>query len=137
MLRPRERVRLDRLRAQLRDLAETLASGRRLSKAQLKRFNAVIARSPVRAELVLMPSGEYMVDFTPVGGDWLDRAERELAGSFSSKLRRGGPSRIKLSADPTCGNVFYDETKNGARIWCDSRTCGNRARVRRFRARTG
>jgi predicted RNA-binding Zn ribbon-like protein len=29
--------------------------------------------------------------------------------------------------------VFYDNTKNGRRRWCDMATCGNRAKAARHR----
>ena len=135
-LHPRERSRLDVLRSLLRELAETVSSDGLLSESQLEAVNAVIGRSAVRAQLELTGEGRYLVDFTPVGGDWIDRAERELAGSFSSMLRRSHPNRIRVCAGPGCGNVFYDETRSRTRRWCDSRTCGNRARVRRHRIRS-
>jgi len=94
----------------------------------------VIGRRAVRARLVVTPGGEYLVDFTPVGGTWIEQQERELAGILSSLLRRSTPPRIKVC--PGCGQVFYDETRSRTRRWCDSSTCGNRARVRRYRSRS-
>jgi predicted RNA-binding Zn ribbon-like protein len=135
-LRRDERVRLDALRSVLRQLADTVSAGRPLSTRQLAAFNAIVGRAPVRARLELGPDGGYVVDFTPVAGDWLDRAERELAGSFSSMLRRQHPPRIKVCDGPDCDAVFYDESRSRTRRWCDSRRCGNRARVRRFRQRS-
>jgi len=99
-------------------------------------MNEVIGRAAVQARLELTPDGRYLVDFTPVSGAWIDRAERELAGSFSSMLRRSHPTRIRVCAAEGCGNVFYDETRSRTRKWCDSATCGNRQRVRRYRRRT-
>jgi predicted RNA-binding Zn ribbon-like protein len=34
-----------------------------------------------------------------------------------------------------CGWLFVDLSKNHSRRWCDMRDCGNRAKVRRFRAK--
>ena len=135
-LRQHERTRLEELRRLLRELAATVSGGALLSPAQLAAINAVIGRSPVRSQLELDAEGRYLVDFRPVGGDWIDRAERELAGSFSSLLRRSYPTRLRVCADETCGSVFYDESRSRTRRWCDSGTCGNRARVRRHRARS-
>ena len=88
----------------------------------------------MRSQLEITPEGSYLVDFTPVGGDWIDRVERELAGAFTSMLRRSHPPRLKLCGADGCGVFFYDDTRNRARRWCDSKTCGNRVRVRRYRA---
>ena len=129
----REAGRLARLRALLRELAETVSAGDVLSAQQLVRLNEVIGKRPVRAQLEVAPGG-YLVDFAPVGGTRLDQEERELAGAFVSMLRRSHPPRVKVC--PGCGRVFYDETRSRTRRWCDSGGCGNRDRVRRYRRKT-
>jgi len=131
-----EAGRLAALRRLLRELAGTVAAGAILSEEQLRAFNRIIGRAPVRAQLEVAEEGGYLVDFAPVSGDWIDRAERELAGSLSSMLRRVHPPRLKLCEAEGCGRLFYDESRSRTRRWCDSRTCGNRARVRRHRARS-
>jgi predicted RNA-binding Zn ribbon-like protein len=128
---PAEARRLDELRELLLELAGSAGS---LSGDQLERLNEVIGRRPVQARLERTESG-YLVAFTPVGGDWIDQIERDLSGAFVSMLRRSHPPRIKVCEG--CGAVFYDESKNRTRRWCDSSTCGNRARVRRYRERLG
>ena len=40
--------------------------------------------------------------------------------------------RIKKCADPTCGWLFLDISRNRSRRWCDMRDCGNRAKASRF-----
>jgi predicted RNA-binding Zn ribbon-like protein len=117
-------------------LAESVSAGRVLSPDQLRRLNAVIGRRPVRAQLEATEGGGYLVDFSPVGGSWIERTERELAGIFSSLLRRSSPPRVKVCAGAGCGRVFYDESRSRTGRWCDSATCGNRARVRRYRRNT-
>ena len=44
-------------------------------------------------------------------------------------------TRLKACPGPTCGVAFYDESKNGSRVWHDVRTCGNRHNLRASRAR--
>ena len=46
-----------------------------------------------------------------------------------------GPQRAHLHAcgDDTCSGIFLDTT--GRRRWCSDQRCGNRARVRAYRAR--
>ena len=130
-----ERRRLDELRALLSRLTDTVAAGRQLSPSELRELNAVTGRLPVRARLEAEPDGGYVVDFEPVGGGRVDRAERELAGSFASLLRRSRPPRLKRCADESCRRAFVDDTRSRTRLWCDSGMCGNRARVRRHRKR--
>ena len=129
-----EQKALQELAALLRGLAETVASGRELSEGQLAAFNAVVGRTPVVARLERGGDGRYVLDLTPVAESERDRLVRELAGSFGSILRRA-PDRLKLCGNPECRRAFFDRTRSRTRRWCASATCGNRARVRRHRAR--
>jgi predicted RNA-binding Zn ribbon-like protein len=130
-----ERRRLDELRVLLARLTDTVAAEAPLSPGELAELNEVTGRLPVRAQLKAEPAGGYVVDFAPVGGAWIDRVERELSGAFASILRRSQPPRLKRCAAEGCGRAFYDQTRSRTRRWCDSRTCGNRSRVRRHRSR--
>ncbi|GIU98489.1 MAG: hypothetical protein KatS3mg014_0105 [Actinomycetota bacterium] len=47
----------------------------------------------------------------------------------------GSFAHLKLCADPTCGAVFYDRSKNRSGRWCRMEVCGNRAKVRAWRER--
>jgi predicted RNA-binding Zn ribbon-like protein len=38
----------------------------------------------------------------------------------------------RICADPDCGRLFLDRSRNHSRKWCSSSTCGNRERVRAF-----
>jgi len=39
-----------------------------------------------------------------------------------------------MCADDSCAWLFLDATRSGTRRWCDMKGCGNRNKVRRFRA---
>ena len=41
----------------------------------------------------------------------------------------------RACAAPGCSRVFVDESRNRSRVYCDSRTCGNRMHVAAYRAR--
>lgn len=41
----------------------------------------------------------------------------------------------KLKQCPGCSCVFYDTSRNGMRVWCSMETCGNRAKVSRWRGK--
>lgn len=46
------------------------------------------------------------------------------------------PGRLKeCPAQPGCGWLFYDSSKNRSRRWCDMQDCGNTAKARRHYAR--
>lgn len=40
--------------------------------------------------------------------------------------------KVKACADPACGWLFYDISRNQSRRWCDMNDCGNRAKAGRF-----
>jgi predicted RNA-binding Zn ribbon-like protein len=126
---------LTALAALLRRLAETVVAGRELTEDQLAELNAVIGRTPVVARIEPGGEGRYVLDLTPVAESWEDRAVRELAGSFGSILRRA-PERLRLCENPDCRRAFFDRTRSRTRRWCDSASCGNQARVRRYRERS-
>ena len=130
-----DRAALRELRALLRRLARAVVEHGTLPDAELAELNAVIRATPVRAELVTQRDGGYLLSLTPLADTWRELAVRELAGAFASMLRQSFPPRLKLCDN--CGTAFWDGTRSRTRRWCDSRTCGNRVRVRRHRGQSG
>ena len=59
---------------------------------------------------------------------------RILATAFVSELD-GTWSRFKMCSSPVCRSVFWDRSKNRSGRWCTMKDCGNRAKVRAYRAR--
>jgi predicted RNA-binding Zn ribbon-like protein len=47
----------------------------------------------------------------------------------------GSWRRVKACREPQCREVFYDRSRNRSGVWCDMALCGNRTKVRGFRAR--
>jgi predicted RNA-binding Zn ribbon-like protein len=43
---------------------------------------------------------------------------------------------VRFCADETCTHPFLDRSRTKQRRWCDMASCGDRAKVRRFRGRT-
>jgi predicted RNA-binding Zn ribbon-like protein len=67
--------------------------------------------------------------------DALDRMLWPLARSAADLLTSVELARVRLCAGENCGWLFIDTSKNRTRRWCSMSDCGNRAKVRRFRAR--
>jgi predicted RNA-binding Zn ribbon-like protein len=44
-------------------------------------------------------------------------------------------TRVRVCAGATCTWLFLDPTKNRSRRWCEMKSCGNREKARRHRAR--
>ena len=53
-----------------------------------------------------------------------------LLASHTGTLRR-----LKTCQNPACGAAFYDQSRNGTRVWHDMKTCGNTMNLRASRAR--
>ena len=57
-----------------------------------------------------------------------------LADDALKLLTQEPPARLHACASDTCRWLFLDVSKNRTRRWCDMKTCGNRAKARRYSA---
>ncbi len=121
------------LRSLLRRMVEDLGAGRQPSDNDLNKLNAILVAAPVACRLARNEEG-YQVEQVPLKRDW-NWILAEIAVSFVELLAFYDPLRIKVCENPDCGWVFYDESKNRSRRWCEGSGCGNLLKVRRFRAR--
>jgi predicted RNA-binding Zn ribbon-like protein len=126
---------LGRLRAVLRDLTERLAAGIRPSPRQLAELNAVLARTPLRLELRRAGDGYAVASVPALGGHPHQQLLADVARSAADFLASEDLRRLKVCDNQDCRWVFYDESRNRSRRWCQSTACGNRFKVRRFRER--
>lgn len=66
------------------------------------------------------------------------RIDRRLAGRLALALAELittlEPQRVKVCPNPLCRWIYYDRTRGNVQRWC-CLECGNRAKVRRYRAR--
>ena len=119
------------LRSVLRRSAEELAAGRAPSPDYLSKLNQAL-NVPVRQRLVQNQNG-LRTELLPVMKDWRWAIAR-IAASLGEMLASRQAERIGICANKDCRWIFYDPTKAHIKRWCNARTCGNRARVRRARA---
>jgi predicted RNA-binding Zn ribbon-like protein len=124
----RERERLASLRDLMRRLVETVAAGDRPSAVDLGRLDRVLAGARLRREL-----GPDGLRLAPTRRDWA-WVRSELAAALA-ELLGGESARLKVCDNPDCRFAFYDSSKNRARRWCSHTTCGNRNKLRAYRAR--
>jgi predicted RNA-binding Zn ribbon-like protein len=98
-------------------------------------LNAELA--PALAHLALVP------DATGFRWGWvaadgaLDSILWRVARSAAELLTSPAMQSVRQCAGETCDWLFVDTTRNRSRRWCDMGGCGNRAKVRRHRARQG
>jgi predicted RNA-binding Zn ribbon-like protein len=125
------RRKLVQLRVLLRRAAEKVATGGALSGKELSRLNQAL-NVPVWQKLVQNQNG-FSAEIVPVRNDW-NWVIARTAASLAEMLANREVERIKVCANSDCRWVFHDPTKARTKRWCNDRTCGNRARVRRARA---
>ncbi|MGH9847523.1 MAG: CGNR zinc finger domain-containing protein, partial [Blastocatellia bacterium] len=65
----------------------------------------------------------------------LDQMLWRVADSAAEMLTMDDLTRLGECPGEDCGWLFVDASKNSRRQWCDMQTCGNLAKVRRFRQR--
>jgi predicted RNA-binding Zn ribbon-like protein len=127
------RARLRDLRARFRRGVRALMAGRCPARADLTAINACLAAAPVVRTLEARSGGFTLATFASAPP--LARVLGEAASSFAELVATGEPTRLKVCANPDCGWVMYDESRNRTRRWCDSAECGNLMKVRRYRQR--
>lgn len=121
-----------RVRGALRSLAERGPTSDRVRAEGLNEINRVLGRSAGTRRVELRPDGTFIRTFVPVG-DAFAGLVIPVVESAADALILGELPRVRRCADPRCQRVFYDNTKNGRRRWCDMATCGNRAKAARHR----
>jgi predicted RNA-binding Zn ribbon-like protein len=123
-----------RVRSALRTLAERGATSPQVRLEVLTEINRVLGRSAGTRRLEMRLDGTFARSFVPVG-DAFAGLMIPIVESAADALILGELARVRRCADPRCARVFFDNTKNAARRWCDMATCGNRAKAARHRAR--
>jgi predicted RNA-binding Zn ribbon-like protein len=64
-----------------------------------------------------------------------DRLLFTIALDAAELLVSANWSRLRVCAGAGCGWFFFDRSKAGRRRWCNMEVCGNRVKVRSYRAR--
>ncbi len=58
-----------------------------------------------------------------------------IISEFFEFNRTFDAERIRKCANKNCSHLFYDTSKNNARLWCTMKSCGNLHKARSFQAR--
>ncbi len=133
MLEQLDLNRLVELRTLLRRMVEDIAGGGQPSDEDIAALNTVLSAEPVRRRLVRQEDN-YQVELVPPTFNQHTLLGK-IAASLAELLALHNWRRVKVCANDDCRWVFYDETRGNTRRWCSDLTCGNRDKVRRFRAR--
>jgi predicted RNA-binding Zn ribbon-like protein len=125
--------RLVELRTLLRRMVKDIAGRGQPSDEDIAALNAVLGAEPVRRRLVRQDDSYQVELVPPIFSQYTLLAE--IAASLAELLAQHNWRRVKVCANDGCRWAFYDETRGNTRRWCSDLTCGNRDKVRRFRAR--
>jgi predicted RNA-binding Zn ribbon-like protein len=121
------------LREALHRIFNALITGRRPQTVDLDTLNDELLRARTHEKLA---HGAHGFTWELIGGEAaLDRMLWSLAHSGAELLTTGDLSRLRECSGEECGWLFEDTSKNRSRQWCDMQSCGNLAKVRRYRTR--
>jgi len=122
--------RIRELRELLYRLLSAAAGKRRIQEEDLERFNGILAEA---MSSVRINQTEKGFDWACCpGGSGLDSLLYRIVKSTADLLVSDQLDRIRVCADPQCGWLFLDSSRNRSRRWCSMDSCGNRAKARRF-----
>src|SRR5262245_54918489 len=120
-------------RSALREVWDAEVEARAPRQDALDTVNDLLRQAP-RIELVPgeggIGVGHRHTEVDPTG-EALARVTVPLVEALAS----GETDRFRICANDACRWVFEDRSRAGRRRWCDMQSCGNRAKVRRYRSR--
>jgi len=118
------------LRETIYRILSAISQNKNPSKKDLAGFNQQLSASMQASQIVVIKDG-YSWDTT---GDKarLDWIFNPIARSTAELLVSADLQNVKSCADPACGWLFLDTSRNKRRRWCDMQDCGNRAKASRF-----
>ncbi|MCE3199226.1 CGNR zinc finger domain-containing protein [Paenibacillus sonchi] len=131
---PKELEQLQQLRSLLREAVHKLVQGCPPDRDLLERLNGYMLMGPVIRQVVQSAEGKVKISLQPQRPDW-EQVMAEIASSFAAALVEKDTSRFRICENPDCLWVYYDDTRNRSKRYCDDKMCGNLMKVRRFRAR--
>jgi predicted RNA-binding Zn ribbon-like protein len=119
------------LRETLYALMSALVDRKKPDKRILARLNDYVSGTFGAAHLAVE---EGRLALKTPSDDRLDAMLTPIVRSAVELLTSDAAERIGRCADKGCAWLFFDTTRSGTRRWCDMKVCGNRNKLRRFRA---
>lgn len=116
------------------DGAGRVASGRPdgLDPEALPRLAALVPELPLVLDVASRPPR-----LVPGVDAAVDGILASLLAAVADAAANGSWARMKTCREPSCRWGYYDQSRNRSRAWCSMGVCGNRAKARSFRRRSG
>ena len=125
-------ARAKEFREALNGLAGSVEAGRPPNGAVLATIGECLAAAYANARLV---PHEGTLQWIASADDDLNRVVWEIGRAAGRLVVSPRLARVRACGADDCGWWFVDDTKNRSRRWCDMKLCGNREKIRRYRAK--
>lgn len=73
--------------------------------------------------------------YTLEDASYVDHIKAICAYAFSRLIIMDEWARLRTCSREACNRLFFDVSRNGGRLYCNSRTCGNLVHAKRYRER--
>ncbi len=113
---------------------EALALEGAPSSADLASINAELSTALAHARVEPVEGGFAWAWDRPEGS--IEAPLWPVSRATAELLTSPDRAHVRQCAGATCLWLFLDRTRNHARRWCEMKTCGNRAKVRKHRLKT-
>ncbi len=117
------------LRETLFRIFARIAQDQGVEESDMDILNTMLAETMPHVRLV--PKGKGCEWNWMAQDDVLDRMLWPVIRSAADLLTSEELWAVKVCASESCNWLFLDTSKNQSRRWCDMKSCGNRAKVRR------
>ncbi len=118
---------------ELREALRTLLGAHNELDGDVNGASAVLERVSRGAKLgVCFARGHLQLEPSAPG---IRGALGHIVAEVATAMSEGTWTRMKACRAQDCRWVFLDTAKNQSRAWCSMRTCGNREKMRVYRAR--
>jgi predicted RNA-binding Zn ribbon-like protein len=122
--------RVKELRELLYRLLSAAARNKRVAEEDLDVFNRYLAQAMSNIYINQTDEGFEWACCPQGGGP--ESVLHPIVKSAADLLVSAQLERIRICANPQCGWLFLDSSRNRSRRWCSMDSCGNRAKARRF-----
>jgi predicted RNA-binding Zn ribbon-like protein len=124
-----------RVREVLARVLDAAARGKRAAQADVRRLN-VFTQAALRRRRLEPRGVEYVWGWAATDGRALDALLWPVVLAAADLLTSPARANLRRCAADDCGWLFLDTSRTRRRRWCTMQSCGNRAKARRFYARS-
>ncbi|GAA2304049.1 CGNR zinc finger domain-containing protein [Nonomuraea roseoviolacea subsp. roseoviolacea] len=101
----------------------------------VRQLNALLSETRITPRLTEHDGHPLHVHYFAPDATLSEHLAADCGVALAHLLVEGEWERLRTCSAPDCDRVFVDESRNRSRVYCDSRTCGNRMHVAAYRAR--